>query len=286
MNRLIATIFISFFGIQPLLGGYSLDLSTSYDHFRGIPDGSWNGNTGAVFAANGGMSLSDCIGVQAGGSYGLYNWDGRGNVVFANPQTSEQIGLVTAGVYGSFMNWTGGIVYDGMYTKNFSIFDVTSCMDQLRFQAGYVLCGEEVGVWGTHYLKTAHKNVLGLPVSFRAINQLNLFWSHSFQNRAETTLWIGMPYRNSLMFPDERAGNFIAGFSFRAPLTNRLSLDGYGSYMSARHTNGFQQSCNYDSSISVGLTYSFGGGNCSVFDRPYMSIANHSNFFVDTNVNN
>ena len=283
MKKQVAIFFLSFLCIKALVVGYSLELNASYDYFRGIPEESWNGNTGALVGANSGINVFDCVGLQLGGSYGVYNWDGRGNVVFSNTKKVEQIGFVTAGASTSMCNWNAGIVYDRMFTDNFSIYSLSPSFDQLRFQVGYQFCSDEVGVWGTSELSTAHKNALGLPVSYKAIGQMNVFWSHFFENCSQTTIWLGTPYQKSLMFPHGRAGNFIAGFSFRMPLTERLFLDGNGSYMVARTSHGVVQSCNYGSNICVGITYNFSDdGFCC--ESPYMPIANHSNFFVDTNV--
>ena len=275
---------MSFLWIHSLLIGYSLELNTSYDYFRGIPDGSWNGNSGLLLAVNSDIPLFDCVGLQVGGSYGLYNWDGRGNLVFANPKTVEQIGFFTAGLSSSFCQWNGGIVYDRLFTEHFGLYNLDPSIDQLRFQVGYSLCSDELGIWGTTALTTAHESALGIPTTFKAIGQMNLFWRHFFENCAQTALWIGMPYQNSLRFHHGRAGDFIAGFSFRVPLSEQLSLDGNGSYMAARSSPGVTQSRNYGSNICVGLTYWFTDDDLGC-TSPYMSIANHSNFFVDTNVN-
>lgn len=264
--------------------GYSLELNTSYDYFRGLPDGSWNGNNGALIAANGSIALFDCVECQLGGSYGLYNWDGRGNVVFANPKRVEQIGFVTAGAASSFCNFNGGIVYDRLFTRHFSIYDLNPSIDQLRFQVGYLLCCDEIGLWGTLDLTRSHRRALGIPITFKAIGQMNLFWKHYFENGAQTTLWAGIPYRHSLRFPHGMPGNFITGFSFRVPLAEQFYLDGNGSYMFARRSHGVVQSRNYGASLCVGLTYLF-ADDCQCSEAPYMAIANHSNFFVDINAN-
>lgn len=284
MKKQVATFLMSFLWIKALLAGYSLELNTSYDYFRGLPDGSWNGNNGALIAANGSFSVYERVDFQLGGSYGLYNWDGRGNVVFANPKKLEQVGFVTAGLSSTLCEWKGGIVYDRLFTDHFGIYDLNPSIDQLRFQVGRSFCYDEFGVWGTVALTTAHKKALGVPTTFKSIGQMNLFWRHIFENCSQTVLWIGMPYQNSLMFPHGRAGNFIAGFSFRMPLTSQLFLDGNGSYMAARTSHGVSQSRNFGSNICIGLTYCF-TSDVECCESPYMSIANHSNFFVDTNEN-
>lgn len=284
MSRRIATVFIIFFWIPSLFGEWGLDVGASYDSFRGIPDGSWNGNTGATLSANVSLDLSNSIGLQFGGSYGAYNWDGRGNVVFKNPNQMQQIGFVTAGAFRGFGNLNVGLVYDRLMTKNFSIFSVSPHIDQFRFQAGFAMQCDEVGVWGTAHLSTWRGRALGLPVAFRAIDQLNLYWTHFFYDYAKTTVWIGAPYRQSLRFRSGNAGTIIAGFSCRANLSDRLFLDGYGTYMAAKGASRTQNR-NYGSSVSIGVTYCFNGGDCTSYNPPYMSLANHSNFFVESNAN-
>lgn len=284
MKRLLSTFLMILLCFQSLFASYHLELNTSYDYFRGMPDGSWNGNNGVLIAANSGMDLFDCMNAQLGGSYGLYNWDGRGNLVFENPKVVEQIGFLTVGVSSSFREWSAGLVYDRMFASHFGIYDLSPSIDQLRYQLGYLFCSDEVGFWGTVRLARSLKNALGVPTKFQAIGQMNLFWSHFFENCAQTTLWLGIPYQDSLMYSGGKAGKFIAGFSFRVPLAERLSLDGNASYMAARTRQGAIQSRNYGSNICVGITYCFNGRSESC-NAPYMSIANHSNFFVDTNIN-
>ena len=251
MKRLVSTFLLSILYFQSLFASYHLELNTSYDYFRGMPDGSWNGNNGALIAANVGKDLFDCVNAQLGGSYGLYNWDGRGNLVFENPKIVEQIGFITVGFSSSFCQWTGGLVYDRMMANHFGIYDLSPSIDQLRYQVGYSFCDDELGFWGTIRLGRSLKYPLGVPTKFQAIGQMNLFWSHVFQNCAQTTLWLGIPYQDSLMFNGGKAGKFIAGFSFRVPLTERFFLDGNGSYMAARTRQGMAQSRNYGSNICV-----------------------------------
>lgn len=270
--------------MKALLTAYSLEVNTSADYFRGMPDGSWSGNSGALIGVNAGIYVYDHANIQIGGSYGLYNWDGRGNLVFANDKLLEQVGFLTIGASSSHRDITAGLVYDRIFTNNFGIYALNPSFDQLRFQVGRTICCEEYGVWGTINLNTAHEDALGIPTTFKAIGQVNLYWRHAFENCASTMLWAGIPYQSSLMFPHKRAGNVILGFSFRTPLCDQLFLDGNGSYMAPRKSSsGTIQSRNYGYNLCLGLTYSF--DDCSSCDTPFLSIANHSNFFVDTNIN-
>ena len=286
MKKRFATFLIGFFWIHSCVFGYNLELNLSYDYFRGMPDGSWNGNSGLLAAANFGVDLYEGINGQVGGSYGLYNWNGRANLQFKNPKQVEQQGFVTAGFFATIQQeYSAGLVYDRLFTRNFGIYGVDPNFDQLRFHLGYQICREEIGMWGTVRLQTAHRRALGLPVRFRAINQLNLFWTHFFDNCASTLLWAGVPYGESLEHRHGRPGNFIAGFALRAPLMERLFIDGYGSYMSPRHGHGLKETRNYAANVCIGVTYLFGEGICDCAESRLMPIANHANLLVDTNFN-
>ncbi len=284
MKKLFATIFIGFLGAHSALSALCYELNLSYDYFRGIPDGSWNGNSGAFLAANTSAELCDIFEIQLGGSYGFYNWDGRQNQVFRNPKTLERQGFVTAGASTSMCDFNAGIAYDCQFVKHFGIYDLSFHVDQLRLQGGYQFCSEEVGVWGTVRLSKSSKTALGIPVNFKAVNQVNLFWSHYFDNCSIATIWLGSPYGNSLRHGSNRAGDFTAGFELRAPLTENLFADAHGAYMRAKHAHGDHQSRNYAANICVGLTYLF-GDCCSRARTSYMSIGNNSNFFIDSNIN-
>lgn len=272
----------------PFYGEINLD----YDHFRGIPEGTWNGNNGGVIGANFGVSLFDMFGIQAGGSYGVYDWYGRGPVGPGSSSDVQQQGFLTGGVYHQTPwcdGFQGGVVVDWMFNKNFSVFALDPSFGQLRLQAGYLFNGsDELGFWGTVYLNTNHKVAFQIPVSYRAIGQVSLFWRHLFENCAETMVWVGLPYRKGLMVPGKRAGQYLVGASFSVPLTSSLSIEGHGVYMGPTGNKSSNRFQNDDVNICIGLSYAFGpgAGNCCETRqaRPYMPVANNSNFLVDTNL--
>lgn len=265
------------------LAAYFFEANTSYDYFRGIPDGSWNGNSGALVSLNAADCYFDGICFQLGGSFGIYNWDGRENLVFKNAKNPLYEGFLTAGGTWQSDDYTFGLVYDRIFTNHFGIYDTSPSFDQLRFHAGYQLCYETFGVFGTCHLSTSHKKALGIPVAFRAIDQMNLFWGHTFDNSAKTLLWLGAPYRKSLRFPNKTAGVLTAGVALRAPLTDNLYFDGHGSYMRARNAHGSEQSRNYAASVCIGITYSL--DPCEGENFFVMPVANNANFLVDSNHN-
>jgi hypothetical protein len=269
------------------------EVNASYDSFRGISEGSWNGNEGGVIGVNVGISAFGFFGVQAGGSYGVYDWQGREPVGSGNFGDVQHQGFITGGVFYKTpceSGFQGGVVIDWMFNTHFGVFGLNPSFGQARFQAGYVFCEtEEVGLWGTAYLDKARKSVYNIPVAFRAINQLNVFWRHQFQNCAETMVWAGIPYGKGLIFSGKRPGKYIIGASFSAPLTSRLSVEGHAMYMGPQSNYASPRFMSYGANICVGLTYWFGCPNdsCNLWEaRPYMPIGNNSNFLVDTSLNN
>ncbi len=266
------------------------------DNFRSLPEGSWEGNTGAFASLNLGTPLPhlSCygLGVQLGGSYGVYDWPGRGYALAGNQKEVQQQGFLTLAIFrrtpcDSGIN--GAVAFDSMFNDNFGVFALDPYLSQIRYEVSYLFrCWDEFGLWGTIHTNTSHQSKANLPVAFRAINQISLFWRHFFWSCAETTIWAGIPYGNSLMFA-ERPGDFLFGASFKVPLTDCLSIEGHGMYMYPRHANGVTESKNYASNICFGLNYSFDfpepycASDCDY--RPYLPVANNSNFITDTSLN-
>lgn len=269
------------------------EIGISYDSFRGPSEGTWNGNAGGVIGGNFGLSVWEGLGVQAGGSYGVYDWEGRGPLGGSNSGSVQQQGFLTGGAFyraPCCNGFQGGAVVDWMFNKNFGVFGLNPSIGQFRFQAGYLFCGtDEIGVWGTANINTDHKDAFQIPVSFRALGQASLYYRHLFENSAEAMVWAGLPYRKSMMFSGKRAGRYLVGASFRAPLTSCLSVEGHGVYMAGQGNSYSHRFQNDAVNVSIGINWAFGAGSCDCFElwqaRPFMPVANNSNFLVDTSLN-
>lgn len=269
------------------------ELSLAYDGFRGISDGSWNGNTGAVAAANFSYAPVHWCSVQLGGSYGLYDWAGRGPVAERPSGSVQQQGFVTAGaIADQVCCWPvrAAVAFDLMLNKNFGVFALNPNLGQMRLEAGYLWqdC-HEFGLWGTVNVNTDKKRTYQIPVSFRAVSQVSLYWRYLFQCQAESMVWIGWPYRKSLMFPSKRAGEVLVGGSVRVPLSDCLDLEARGLYLAQSGNAAVPRYRTYGATICLGISYTFGLGSsgCCAFERPRsrLSMANNSNFLVDTTLN-
>jgi hypothetical protein len=264
-----------------------IDVTLGLDDFRGIYTGSWNGSFGALSALNLTVPIARSFSTQIAGSYGLYDWAGRGSTPFKNSKTFQQQGFIT--VATSYQTphtsgWNAGLAYDWMLNKNFGEFAVGPDFDQVRGQLGYLFKGgNELGAWTAYGIQTDHKHSQNIPLKFRGISQVNLFWSHYFKTHGYAMLWVGTPYRRGLLYTSGRPGRFIIGAQFSIPVTNSLSIEGHGSYMDPRHGSGVVPSRNFGADIYFGITYSF--GKRRIAKSPYMTLANNTNFMADTNQN-
>lgn len=265
----------------------NMEIGVGYDYFRSLPEGNWEGNTGGQVSVNLGSDIPFLCGpeygLQLGGSYGYYDWHGRDSAPSNRQHSAQKQAFVTAGISrltpcDSGINF--GVAYDWMWNENFGIFGIDTNIDQIRFQTGYLICrSNEFGLWGTFDLHRSHRSSQQIPVTYRALSQINAFWRHIFDNCAETTVWAGIPQKKSLMFSSGRAGRFIVGGSFKAPLTNQLGIEGHATYMEPHKGSFSNRQRNYAANICIELKWSFDK------NAPYMPIGNNSNFLVDTNIN-
>jgi len=281
--------FVNFFVLSCLVAEtvpVTNEFTLAFENFRSLPDGSWEGNTGAFASACFGVPipyLRNGFGMQFGGSYGLYDWAGRSSTLSDNKSLQTQA-FATLGLFRIAPERRGisaGVAYDWMINQNFGLFAVSPNIAQMRAQLGYSLCGcDELGLWTAWHVHTSHQESEQIPLLFRAVNQVNFFWYHSFKNQAQFTLWAGSPFGEGLLFsPAKRAGTYLFGARFKAPLTASLSVVGHGAYMGPHESPN-----NSASNVCLGLTYSFGGIPST--QGPYLPLADNSNFLVDTNVNN
>jgi hypothetical protein len=264
-----------------------VDLTWALDDFRGIYSGSWQDSFGALMAVNLVMPLPHSFSTQIAGSYGLYDWAGRASTPFKNSKTFEQQGFLTVAASWQTPNptgWSAGVAYDWMFNKNFGVFAVNPFFDQVRAQFGHLFRGgNELGLWGSYGIQKSHKESQNIPLKFRGISQVNLFWSHYFKTHGYAMIWAGTPYRRGLKYTSGRAGLLILGAQFSAPVTDFLSIDGHASYMVPRGRAGIIPSKNCGANLYFGLTYSF--GKRRIEKSPYMTLANNTNFMADTNQN-
>jgi len=263
-------------------------IGIAYDSFRGIADGSWPSNVGAVakyaLAWPAHVTEQDVYGLQLSASVGVYNWSGQLRPLDSGSNRPMYQAFVSAGAFKSSaadLCAELGAVYDAMLTHNYGLFGLSPKLGQLRLQlSGNLLHGHALGMWGTHAIGSASDCMRGQQIQFRAINQLNALYRYRWNECSSLTIWAGAPYGKGLWCCRGRPGKYIFGFKLAAALTDSLILEGYGSYMGPPSSSCQEKNLSCQANVCIGLRYYFGG--CPDRVQPYLDMANNSNFLIDT----
>lgn len=263
------------------------DIGIGYEGARNLAGGNWEGTTGALLSVNSGCILpyfsdsKQIIGLQLGGSYGVYSWNNR---LLGNPSDQNLLyhqGFITVGHFKKatcIKEMNCSIVFDAMWNKNYGLLAHNPFLMQIRQQHGYVYneC-HEFGIWVTTRINnTEQKNPY---VIYRSISQMNAYWKQTFCNQAETMLWIGLPYEKHIVYSNKLTARFILGCSFKAPLTSRIDIEGHANYMLGHQVQGFRE---YATNVCIQLKWSF--GEKTNLSTPYLPVANNSNFMMDSSI--
>ena len=269
-------------------------VSAGTDAFKGISDGSLPSNFGAVFGLNAGTPVLHDFGLgwQSGVSFGAYDLDGH---AWELEESQQQI-FLTMGVFRNArqdQKISFGVVYDWMFNNNWGVFTNNPTLGQWRGQIEYAFGNADaIGFAGCLRDRNAVQQLSNLVIEDRAINQANLFWHHKFELGADSWLWVGNPGRGRL---DTAQGGSLSdclfGISVQVPLSYRMALYANTSYMHPSAAAGSDASIESTWDVAMGVVWSFGGNAVrhSITGngwRPYMPLANNSNFLVDQNPTN
>jgi hypothetical protein len=267
-----------------------------YDSWRGVSDGGWqnNGiNTGLNFGTRlGRFSDWTGIGFQIGGSAAAYDWAGAGYRV-AHQDDGEPQGFLTYGLFrkaNENSKWSAAVVQDWMFNSNFGEFAQNPTLSQWRGQFGYATSAwNEFGIWGTWRGHGDTRTVNGFgPTSWRAVNQLSVFWHHKWGlGGADTSIWVGVPEHDRLG-GNGSLGDYLIGLSANVPLNDRVALYTLVTYMHPSAAPGPAGSQEDAWNFTVGLALyparnarsNTVAGQCWM---PMLPVANNGLFLVDTN---
>jgi len=272
----------------------ALSYFVGYDAWRGHPDGGWQHagiHVGGQYGRRlGEFSEATGIGFQIGGSAGVYDWSGNDYRVSSLDQSQVQ-GFIT---YGLFLRATEenplsvAVVQDWMLNDNFSVFAENPVLHQWRGYVGYAVSEcNEIGIWGTWRGQADTIDVSGFgPVTWRPINQVNLFWHHKWEvGGPDTAMWIGIPEEERLKGPGS-LGEYIAGASANVPLNDQIALYTLITYMHPSAGAGVAGAKEDAWDFTIGLSYQLGGSVRSSTVRgqrwaPLLPVANNGYFLVD-----
>jgi hypothetical protein len=271
--------------LAPEKSAGELQVFMAQDSWRGSSEGDWQGNNGFRLGVNSAMPLpaDHGLGVQLGGSYGLYDLTGRGTS--GNEIAPQQQGFMTAGIFcrgqeGSRLS--AGVVYDLMYNKFFGEFSQSPLLSQIRSQVAFDVDPKNaVGLWGAVRLDTDSRPHL----IYRGVDQASLFYAHTFDQGAVLRLSAGEAFDNK-MGAQASHDELLMGASVTAPITSKLALNGGFAYLTPGSSYDHPGTGSFHESwfTTFGLTYTFGGSsNPNSRNAPYMPVADDASFMVNSN---
>ncbi len=265
-------------------------------HYWGGPTSNDGGSFGFNYASRlGGISDATGIQFQIGGSYGVYDWNGRPLYwPTLDPYSAQQQTFVTLGFFkrvDEHSNWSYGFVHDWMFNQAFGAYAVNPTLGQWRGQLAFASSPwNEWGVWATLRDKgAANLDWTGTAVHTRAVNQANFFWHHKWRpGGADSWLWIGVPDAARLSpYAGGSLGNLLLGGSIVAPISQSWSLYSNMQYMHPSAGVGPLAANESSWYLAFGLQFTFGGAarSATVAGKnwlPLMPVANNGNFLVDS----
>ena len=264
------------------------------DSFKGISDGSYQSNFGALAGVNAAMPLLGLgdrgFGWQLGMTAGIYDLDGRSSTTVNRSETQRQT-FVTTGFFrkgDEDRRLSYGLVYDWMLNDNWGVYGTSPTLGQWRGQVEYALSNcNAVGMYGCVRDLGSEQRIRDtqITVGTRAMSQFNVFWHHKFCSGADSRVWVGAPERERLN-GDGSLGDWLVGANVEVPLSERLALYGNAEYVHPSAAAGATASIESSWNVGMGILWYFGGnarsqainGKCGL---PYMPMANNSNFLVD-----
>ena len=281
-----------------------LQLFADLDSWHGVGDRGrfWSGpnpNDGGSFGFNYATRLgaiTDRTGIQfqIGGSYGVYDWNGRAFYpATLDPVVAQQQTYLTLGFFkrvDEHSNISYGFVHDWMINQAFGAYAVNPTLGQWRGQVAFAVSPwNEFGVWGTLRDKgSTNLDWFGNGVHTQSLNQTNIFWHHKWQQGADSWLWIGVPDATRLSpFAGGSLGDLLLGGSIVAPISQSWSLYSNVQYMHPSAQPGPLAAAESSWYVAFGLQFTFGGAARSETVAgnnwlPLMAVANNGNFLVDS----
>ncbi|MFO1021945.1 MAG: DUF6666 family protein [Planctomycetales bacterium] len=299
---------------KPTISGCADDCCDKYgvvgtfgsNAFKGFSDFSGQSNFGMVAGVNVGIPIGlqrleeYGIGIQAGASYGVYDFMGRSYSVTENSASQEQM-FFTLGAYHraqECQHLSYGLVYDWMANDNWGIFSNEPFMGQWRGQIEYIIDDSNaVGLQGA-LRDRGDSQVLGpayggATAHYSPISYVNAFYHHTFQSGADYHIYAGIPDggRPAGNVPGGGSlGQFIVGTSWNVPVTDRLGVYTTATYMRPTAGPGALGSTEETWNLGLGMAWYPGRNSCSPTvagrcNMPYLPLANNGNFLVDMGVN-
>ena len=261
-----------FRNLGPLNCLSSFELSSAVEAFKGPMDvEDSNGNFGIGVGLNGSIPVAQRLGIgfQAGTNVVMSDFHGtllNGSHVRTQDFTSAGFFQRIPGGGGS-VDW--GFTYDWLFDEYYDHFT----MGQWRVKLAWEInAWNEIGMWTTIADHGASGVAGGFDVSFRPMEQGNLYWRHSWLNDADLTARIGMA---------QNPGAIVFGLDGKVPISPHLALFSNFTCISPS-VNGNNGSADEVWNVTVGLVLVPGGFHRASANRfaPILPVADNGSFAI------
>jgi hypothetical protein len=188
--------------------------------------------------------------------------------------------FTTVGIFQRIgaLNWA--VVYDFLEESYYDHFN----LGQVRAKVGYhiTLC-DEIGAWGTIATEKDNGTFADIPLTLRPIDQASAFWRHTWENCAQTTVWVGgCPGHGqvNLALGDlpPVGARVVFGADLHIPLSDHWAIFGEANFLTPANSGTVD--------AYLGFCYYIGGTAHGFRERqfaPVLPVADATDFAVDLN---
>jgi hypothetical protein len=176
------------------------------------------------------------------------------------------------------LNWA--VVYDFLHESYYDQFN----LGQVRAKVGYHITRcDEIGAWGTISTEKDNGTFATIPLTLRPIDQASAFWRHTWENCAQTTIWVGgCPGHGqvNLALGDLPAvgARVVFGADLHIPLSDNWAIFGEANFLTPANSGTVD--------AYLGFCYYIGGSAHGFRERqfsPVLPVADATDFAVDLN---
>jgi len=253
----------------------NLSIYTGKQGFKNPTDLGLNGDFGYHAGVNWGSPFWNRYGVgyQLGGAVLLSDFEGNSGPL---GHRRTQFFLTTGFFHRAQCSrgWQGGMVYDYLGDN----FYVDMRMSQLRGEVSYLFAPHEIGFWFAAHLNSDSRTPPAFleqnSVTWRAINQYNVFYRYTFCNGSYARTWAGLSGHADGIFGSDAV----------VPFSNRWGMQASYNYLLPRNDDSLPNNTRESWSLMISLVW-FPGHRCDndSFNRyrPLIPVADNG-WFMET----
>jgi hypothetical protein len=259
----------------------TLELFGGLEGAKDPQDFGVNANFGGRLHVNWGAPLLPAwgIGVQIGTAVDLT--DNAVQVFERLEGNSDRVQeFTTVGIFQRIgaLNWA--VVYDFLEESYYDHFN----LGQVRAKVGYHITPcDEIGAWGTIATEKDNGTFGAVPITLRPIDQASAFWRHTWENCAQTTVWVGgCPGHGqvNLALGDlpSVGARVVFGADLHIPLSDNWAIFGEANFLTPANSGTVD--------AYLGFAYYIGGSAHGFRERqfsPVLPVADDTSMPIDLN---